>query len=307
MKEKLGSFVWVAFMILLNACSSGGSDVPEPTPTPNPPTPVEKKIPIGLNCGVSSRVSDSGYENNDKVGLFVVNYNDGSAGSLNASGNHVDNVAFTYSGSKWTSGTSLYWKDDRTKADFYVYYPYGSVSNVTAHPFSVKEDQSSVASYKACEFLYGVSKGVSPTEDAVNVTTYHSMSCAVIKLVAGDGFSESDLTAAEISVSLNGLKTASTVNLQTGEVTASGEAKEVLPLKEDGMYKALVVPQTVSADNFIVIAIDGREYKMAKENFTFVSGKRHTFTVTVSKVSNGVNVTIGAWDEDEEDHGGTAK
>ena len=303
-KIRSSLFSFMAFSVLLTACSSGGEDVPSPTP---PPTPVEKIIPISLNCGVSSRVLDASYENNDKVGLYVVNYNDDSAGTLQVSGNHADNVAFAFNGSAWTSGTSLYWKDDKTKADFYVYYPYGSVTNVTAHPFSVKEDQSSVASYKASEFLYGVSKSVSPTKNAVNVTTYHSMSCAVVKLVAGDGFSESDLTEGGISVSLNGLKTASTVNLQTGEVTASGEAKEVLPLKEDGMYKALVVPQTVSADNFIVIEIDGREYKMAKENFTFVSGKRHSFTVTVSKVSNGVNVTIGAWDEDEEDHGGTAK
>ena len=287
--ERLGI---MALAFLLNACSSGGEDVPNPTPQP---APVEKKIPINLNCGVSSRVSDFGYENNDKVGLYVVNYkNDGSVGTLQVSGNHTDNVAFTYNGNAWTSGTSLYWKDDKTKADFYVYYPYGSVTNVTDHPFSVKEDQSSVASYKASEFLYGMAKGISPTENAVNVITYHSMSCAVIQLIAGDGFSDAALAAAKISVSLNGLKTASKVNLQTGEVVATGDLKQMLPLKEDGTYKALVVPQTVSADNFISIVIDGREYKLAEENFTFVSGKRHPFSVTVSKVSNGVNVSVGA-------------
>ena len=298
--EWLGVMV---FTFVLNSCSSGGEDVPSPTPQP---APVEKKIPINLNCGVSSRVSDSGYENNDKVGLYVVNYKDGNVGTLQVSGNHADNVAFTYNGSTWTSGNSLYWKDDKTKADFYVYYPYGSVTNVTDHPFSVKEDQSSVASYKASEFLYGMAKGISPTENVVNVITYHSMSCAVIQLIAGDGFSDAALAAAEILVSLNGLKTASKVNLQTGEVVAPGDLKQMLPLKEDGTYKAVVVPQTVSADNFISIVIDGREYKLAEENFTFVSGKRHSFSVTVSKVSNGVNVSIGAWDEDEVDHGGTA-
>jgi hypothetical protein len=302
-KKRFEWFGIMVFAFILSACSSGGGDVPVPAPQP---PPVEKKIPIKLNCGLSSRVSDSSYENNDKVGLYVVNYKDGSVGTLLASGNHADNVAFTYSGSSWTSGSSLYWKDDKTKADFYVYYPYGSVTDVTAHPFSVKEDQSSVTSYKASEFLYGVSKGVSPTENAVNVTTYHSMSCAVIKLIAGEGFTDSALAAEEISVSLNGLKTASMVNLQKGEVMASGDAKQMIPLEEDGTYKALVIPQTISADNFISIVIDGREYKLAEESFTFVSGKRHSFSVTVSKVSNGVNVSVGAWDEDEEDHGGTA-
>lgn len=293
--------------LLLVACSSGGGDVPEPAPTPQKPTPVEKKIPILLNCGVSSRVTDSNYESGDKVGLYVVNYNEGSAGALQVSGNHVNNVAFTYDGNKWTSGTSLYWKDDKTKADFYVYYPYGSVTNVTEHPFTVKADQSSLAAYQSSEFLYGVSKGLSPVESAVNVVTYHSMSCAMIKLVAGDGFSEEELSEANVSVVINGLKTASKINLQTGEVVATGEIHAMTPLFVDDTFKALVVPQTVSADDFIVITIDNQEYEMAKTDFTFTSGKKHSFTVTVSKKGSGINVSIGAWEEDDVDHGGTAE
>ncbi len=290
-------------MSLFFACSSGENDIPEPTP---PPAPIEK-MSIRLSCEVSSRVTDSNYENGDKIGLFVVNNNAGTSGSLQVSGNHVNNVGFTFDGSKWNSGISLYWEDDKTKADFYVYYPYTDVTNVTAHPFSVREDQSSVASYKNSEFLYGTLKNVSPTNNAVNVTTYHSMSCAIVKLVPGDGFDESDLNAADISVIINGLKTASTVNLQTGEVNAVGEVKKIFPLHEDGIYKALVVPQAVSADDFITVVIDGNGYRMGKEDFAFVSGKCHTFTVTVNKTSSGINVNIGAWEEDEIDNGGTAE
>ena len=306
--KKMNVNLWgtIFGILLLSACSSGGGDVPEPTPTP-PKPPVEKKIPINLNCGVSSRVTDTSYESGDKVGLYVVNYDGENAGTLQVNGNHVNNVAFTYDGTNWNSGTSLYWKDDKTKADFYVFYPYGEVKSVTEHLFSVKSDQSSSASYKASEFLYGTSKNVAPKESVVNVTTYHLMSCAVITLVAGDGFSDTDLADENVSMSINGLRTDSKVNLRTGEVEATGEVHSMIPLNSDGTYKALVVPQTVSAEDFISIVIDNQTYKMAKDDFTFVSGKRHSFTVTVSKKEGGINVNIADWEDDGIDNGGSAE
>ena len=306
--KKMNVNLWgtIFGILLLSACSSGGDDVPEPTPTP-PKPPIEKKIPINLNCGVSSRVTDVSYESGDKVGLYVVNYDGENAGTLQVNGNHASNVAFSYDGSKWTSSTSLYWKDDQTKADFYVYYPYGNVTTVTEHPFSVKKDQSLSSSYQASEFLYGVSKNIAPVESAVNVTTYHLMSNAVVKLVAGEGFSEAELESDNVSVSINGLKIDSKINLRTGEVVATGEAHVITPLNIDGTYKALVVPQVVSAEDFITIEIDGQMYKMVKDDFTFVSGKRHSFTVTVSKKEGGINVNIADWEDDGIDNGGTAE
>ena len=52
--------------------------------------------------------------------------------------------------------TPVYWKDETTPADFYCYYPYmQTVSDVTAVPFSVKADQSTLENYKASELLWG--------------------------------------------------------------------------------------------------------------------------------------------------------
>lgn len=303
--EKLLRFIGAFF--LLDACSSGGGDVPTPPPTPPDPIPVVKKIPINLSCRVSSRVTESNYEAGDKVGLYVVNYEGGNAGTLQVSGNHVSNAAFSYDGSKWISSTSHYWKDDKTKADFYVYYPYGSVTSVTEYPFSVKKDQSSSSSYQASEFLYGVSKNVAPVESAINVTTYHLMSNAIIRLVAGEDFSEADLESDNVSVSINGLKTDSKINLRTGEVVATGETYAITPLNIDGTYKALIVPQVVSAEDFITIELGGQTYKMPKDDFAFVSGKRYSFTVTISKKESGINVNIAEWEDDGIDNGGTAE
>ena len=40
--------------------------------------------------------------------------------------------------------------------------------------------------------------------------------------------------------------------------------------------------------------------------FTFTAGKRHTFTITLAKTGSGIDVSIGAWDVDDTDNGGTA-
>ena len=44
-----------------------------------------------------------------------------------------------------------------------------------------------------------------------------------------------------------------------------------------------------------------------EKDFNFVSGHRHTFTVTVRKTSNGINVDIGDWLDDGTDNGGIAE
>lgn len=293
------------------ACSGGSGSGDDPTPTPTPVTPSTNKVQIKISSSVTSpsdsRATDDAFESGDKVGLFVVNRNaDGSAVSLAASGNHVNNQLFTYNGS-WTSSTPIYWKDEATHADFYLYYPYtSSVSSVTAMPFSVNANQSTESAYKASDLMVGSTLNVAPTKDNVNIGVKHVMSQMVITLAAGNGFTDETLSAAGVSVAINGVKTSSTVNLADGSVTATGDATSVTPLKTDGKYKALIVPQSVEETNLITINVDGRDYNL-KKAFSFVSGKRHSFTVTVSKTSNGINVNITGWDDDGVDNGGTAE
>ena len=109
-----------------------------------------------------------------------------------------------------------------------------------------------------------------------------------------------------MSVKINGVKTQSTVDLATKAVTATGTATSVTPLKEGDSYKALIVPQTVGQGNLITVNVDGRDFNLQKA-FTFVGGKRHRFTVTLNKTSNGINVTIDQWEDDGIDNGGTAE
>ncbi len=309
-KKELGTLLFTA--LLITACSSGGDESTAPvTPPPTEPTTPEK-IAINISTSLTgidgTRVTDYAFEAGDRIGLYVVNRAaDGSAAALQPSGNHVDNMRFTYNGT-WTPATPIYWKDDKTHADFYLYHPYQQeVTSVEAMPFSLNTDQSTEAAYKAGDLLIGTTKDVAPTEQAVSIATRHVMSQMLITLVPGNGFTEESLAAADIGVRINGVKTDATVNLATAAVTATGQAANVVPLlTTTNTYKALIVPQEVAEGNLITVTVDGRDFNL-KRGITLESGRMYRSTVTLSKTSNGINVSIDRWQDDGTDYGGTAE
>lgn len=290
--------------LTLAACNknSGNNIVPTtPEPTPDP----EQKMEIRISPTLSTRATDFGFETNDCIGLFVVNYNGTTPGTLQNSGNYVDNMRFTYSGI-WTPDTPIFWKDNTTHADFYLYYPYTQTASVNAYPFTVKADQSTESAYKASDMLVGKAVNVAPTESAIIIAANHVMSRINIQLAAGSGFTKESLAKSNITVKINDIKTESTVNIASGEVTATGNPMVVTPFHTNDAYKAIIVPQTVNEGNLITVTADGREFNLTK-SFTFEGGKNHNFTVTLSKTSNGINVNINPWNEDGSDNGGVAE
>lgn len=296
----------MAYLILpiaITSCSSGGNDTEEEPITP----PTKKEIKVSTNVSGITRVTDTGFDTNDKCGLYVVNRGiDNSSSALKATGNHVNNMRFTYSGT-WTPDTPIYWMDNTTHADFYLYFPYKSgISDVNAMSFSVKTDQSSESAYKASELLIGSVKDVAPTESAVVINAKHVLSQMIVNVAAGNGFTTESLTAANVGVTINGTKVSATVDIATSAVSATGDAQSIKPWNTDGAWKALVIPQSVEETNLITVNVDGKDYNL-KKAFTFVSGKSYKFTVTVSKTSNGINVNIDGWETDDIDNGGVAE
>lgn len=283
---------FLAAMAAMVSCSENVTNLPE--------QPVDEKLPINISTTVT-RATDSVFEAGDKVGIFVVN----EPNELATSGNHVDNMGFTYS-TKWTPDTEIYWLDKTTKADFYCYYPYAESVNTAAHSFATKANQSSLDNYKASEFLWGKTIGVAPTENAVDIVTNHTFSNMVVILKPGDGFTEESLAAATKSVKICGIKTNATIDLATGIATANGNNTDVIPYLDGTQYRALIVPQTTTDGALVVVTVNGTDYTLSRA-MTFKANKQHKFTITINKSSNGVNIGIGGWTEDEEDYGGDAE
>ena len=187
-----------------------------------------------------------------------------------------------------------------------MYYPYTqTVASVSAMPFGVSADQSSLGAYKSSDLIVGSTLDAAPSASPVNIAARHLMSQVEIVIKAGAGYSESSLADADVSVKMNNLATSATVDLATSTVSANGSVRSLTPYKDGAVYRAFVVPQTATGNNLITITIDGADHNISK-TVTFVGGKRHTLTATLSKEGGGLSVSIGAWESDGIDYGGVA-
>lgn len=268
----------------------------------------ESKIPIRIKSSVTKVAGDS-FEKKDAIGLYVVNANETSegnwsSGSLNNSGNHLDNVKFTYSDS-WNADKEYYWKDSRTKADFYCYFPFkDNVTDVENIEFTTPADQSTLAAFKSCEILWGRSALESPTGDFINIITVHKMSQLTIEIKPGKGFTEESLKGSIEKVRVNNIKCHPVLNLKTGKLTASGDMTDIAPYYDGSAYHIMVAPQKLTSSTLVTLMVDGMERKLS-QTIEFTSNTRKKCTITVNKLNEGINVSIGGWEDDNIDYGGT--
>ena len=282
------------------AASCDKPNDPQPVTPPQPEPEPEAPIPINISFPIT-KVTDNAYESGDVVGLYIVN----NGSTLSASGNHADNVAFSFDGSSWKTGSSLYWKDASTSASFYCYYPrVGNISDVSAIPFSVSTNQSTPSGYKSSELLWGARQNVAPTSNVVEITSTHRMSNLLVYIVPGNGYTAESLTGQNIEITLNNLKVNATLNAANGEVTAIGSPADITPYQEGDHFRALVPPQSLQDQTLISLKVGDYSFSM-KETITLKSNTQHKLTITVNKVSEGINIGIGDWETDGQDYGGT--
>lgn len=307
MKDFVRTLLLISGLAWLTACGGGGGsepDKPTPvTPTPTPPQTEKKEIKINVTIP-STRMNGTGFETGDKVGLYVVSFNSGSSPQFVTTGNHVDNMPFTFSGS-WEPASKVYWPDDCDMAHLYVYYPYSTVSSIKAIPFNVEADQGTEQRYRASDFLAGSSYNVRPTTSAVSIAANHVMSRLSIELTAGEGLTPEELASAKVSVRINGVQTKSTFDLETLTVTPAGESTSVTPWKDGNIYRAMIVPQEVREAALVTVVVDGIEFNL-ESAYRFESGKQHTITIPIEKSSGGFSVGISSWGDGGE-FGGTAE
>ena len=280
----------IALIGVLNSCCNS-----------NEPFPEDNLIRLEAVHPAMSRVTDTNFENNDRIGVYVVK----SGTTPQIGGNVVNNGVFTYDGSQWNSEHKWYW--DEGKHDVYAYYPYGQPVNDTKdYTFTVSTDQNGnddngMNGYEASDFLWAVTKDVSASESPVKLQFSHRMSNLVVKLQKGEDY-EGELPAtAEVYVH-NTIPVAS-INLSTGDVSTNiySSASTIKTKKiSDSEFRACIVPQRLSTRVPLVeVLVDDISY-LVESSFSFQQGYRHTFVVTLSKNPDQTKIeiggSIGGWD-----------
>lgn len=301
----------------------------------NIPTPQEEDlIPLNISGAVNqvhTKVTSDGFVNNDAVGLFAVNYesNNTVAGTLQNSGNQADNVRYNFdeSNHKWVPVRPVYYKNINTNVDLYLYYPFqSSITDVNNANFEVQKDQSTAATstalsgYEASDWMWGKATNITPQESSVQIMMNHCLSAVQVTLNEGTGFSEGEFESISKSVILTNTTRKATLDYSTGTPTALGSPQKdgiVMCPQTDGSFRAIVIPQTVTAGTqLFAITLDGVTYSFKKSDadISYQKGKQLSFSINLNKkTSTGTyelqlaDAQITDWREDLNSHGGEAR
>ena len=299
-------------------------------PAFDPVVEDSERKPIVISGTISqeyaTRANDTGFCNGDVVGIYIVDYDGETPGTLLNEGNRADNLRFTFDEAayKWNPAYEIYWKDKNTHIDIYGYYPWGSPEDVENYAFEVEKDQRREAAngqmggYEASDFLWGKAADNEPTAAVIRLGFNHKMASVRVTLAEGIGFEEGEWAAAQKQVIILNTARKSSINLKTGVVTASDEIASTgtIPYKDGDDYRAIVVPQTVpSGTNLLSVTVDGESYFLKKsEDMVYNPSKQHNFTVTVNKRAAGgglefvlTSESITVWENDPVSHDAIAR
>ena len=273
-----------------------------------------------------TRVNDNGFCNGDVMGVYIVDYDGNTPGTLKVSGNRGDNVRHTFDepNYKWSSAYDLFWKDKHTHIDVYGYYPFANPESIEDYQFEVQKDQSTTTSegemggYEASDFLWGKVADVAPTTSVIRLPLAHRMSNARVTLIQGSGFAEDEWANTKKIVLTANVARKASINLSTGEIKTAGSAESTMtiPSRVNDEWRTIVVPQTVAAGTTLFsITIGGVPYKFTKnEALTYVAGKMMNFGIKVDKQAGSgtykltlVSESITPWENDLVSHDAMTK
>lgn len=261
---------------------------------------------IRVVADLSTRATLTSFEQNDKMGLYAVEYNGDAAMPLQISGNYLNNEPMVYNGSEWKSGRTLYWS--AKACDFYGIYPYQDMTAMEEALFDIQTDQNSAKSsttlggYESSDLMWAKAEKVKKADGAVKLKFQHMMSRLVVKVEKGPSF-EGEIPDDVVTHIYNTATTAK-VNYKVGslEKYAYSENKTITMHKiNNTTFEAIVVPQFIERSTPLVeITMGGIAY-LLNYSMSFRPGYQHTITVTLNtspdqeKIEISIDGEVGDW------------
>ncbi len=292
MKTRL--FIAAALTLTMASCSQNGDNAPVDL----------KDTPIRVNASVSSMVaqkaSKAGYEGNTSLPTqFYL--------TIDATGTDYDYKSLMkYESNSWVSydatgstAQTMYWADNSTAVTVKA-ATFDITGTAASVDLGVKADQSTEDNLKASDHLMMAltNNSVTPNETGISVTLDHMMAKILFTLNLADEFKAG--TAEPNGISFAGTKLNGTLSLTDATWTVKdGEvATAITPLKTawtaptadakgSATYEAIVVPQTVAANGFVVkFNVGDRSFEWTYDKeITFAKGGRYALTLTAGNNS----------------------
>ena len=290
-KSKIIQYTVMAWAVILGLSSCGEESMMGSCPVDAKSTPMT----FAISHPGGSRATETDFEVNDKIGLYVAK----TDAPLEIGGNLVNNEPLTYDGTKWNATRTLYWDEGTYNA--YAYYPYiNKVSSIEDQPFCISTDQStsktetSLGGYEASDLLFATNKNLTASTSPVALNFKHIMSKLLIRLVQGEDFEGEMPTPATVYV--HNTVPEATIDLQAGVATryVKGTKQTIVAHQDDDyIYSAIIVPQRIeNRMPLIEVIMNGVSY-LFESKFQFKPGTEHLVNLIISDNPDQVKIDIG--------------
>ena len=246
------------------------------------------------------KATAAGFETEDAISLYAVEYDGATQMPLQIGGNYINNEKLTYSGGVWSSVGKLYWSANA--CDFYAFYPYqASISSVEDYPFSVAIDQDGEG-YEASDLMFAKAEKVAKEAGSVSLQFNHMMSKCRVVLVKGEKF-EGDIPN-DIVAHIYNTTTDCKVDWTKGSVEKDAfGAKKTITMKKisDEEFEAVLVPQNIEKRTPLIELTMGGIAYLLETSLSFRPGYCHTLTVTLNTspdqemIEININPDINNW------------
>ena len=249
---------------------------------------------IVFSSSISSRATDTSFEENDKIGISMT------------PGNTTNVLYSTEDGTNFTSANPITYDmaGNVETVDFTAVYPYkeGSISN-SVYSFTLSTDPETPLTEN--DVMLASSPGISVGSKNVSLNFKHKLVKIVVQLSDANG---QPITGAQLKI--NNQQLAGSLNLSDATVTSTDVADGEMPFAANasisGQYQTIVMPSDPVQGRYIGITHNGNTYTLPVDNQDFVSGKKLSFTATLNvdgTVEQGTPITVvpsvSAWDEEK--------
>ena len=250
------------------------------------------------------------FDNGDQIDVFIKDAVDQE--TTQPEQVYTQPLVYTADGNgNLTTTAKQFWPPYKRSISVWGVYPKGTAgTNIesTDISFSVKEDQTSAANYKASDLMTGTAANpVAQLEtlQEIPLTFKHLLSKVNVNLSkteATTDISDADLANAEIYIMSTKPTTKFTPKSYTvNKADASGTVfTNGIHVCKGTTGSCIVVPQDMTAgDNLIKVLIgnDTFLYKVPAGGISFEPQKLHTFNIKIHKANIIVTSTITAWTE----------
>ena len=269
----------------------------------------EIRLRSGLDVQQTTRaatnIQATQFDTNEQIDVYITEATTGTATTT-----YDSPLVYTVGESGALSTTKQpFYPSSGNGVNIFAVYPKGISLTSGSGSFTIKEDQSDDANYKASDLMYGAPTNnatVSRTKDAVSLTFTHLLSKVTVELVSGAGNPSLDGATVELQDVLP--QTTLTASKDGSSITDASGTKSAIKVMQatSGNLEgsAVVIPQTLTTSFIKVTLKDGGVLTSktltdsSNSNISSVvlaSGKAYKYTITVNLTSLDVTSSITPW------------